>query len=201
MRLALRELRGGISGLRILTVCLVLGVAALAGVGSLADAINAGLAAQGREVLGGDVAVTLSGRQASATDQRWLAGQGRLVAVTKLRGMASRVGAGDALPVLAEVKAVGDGWPLYGKAQISGGGRITPGTAAVQPALADRLGLKAGDTVTLGQLRLRYIGTLDQEPDRAGDGFGFGPGMVIHQADLPRAGLLAPGSLYRSEYR
>jgi putative ABC transport system permease protein len=35
LRLALRDLRGGLSGLRLLAVCLFLGVLALAAVGSL----------------------------------------------------------------------------------------------------------------------------------------------------------------------
>ena len=43
LRLALRELRGGLTGLRLLAVCIVLGVTALAGVGSLSSAITQGL--------------------------------------------------------------------------------------------------------------------------------------------------------------
>jgi putative ABC transport system permease protein len=54
-RLARRELRGGLAGFRIFFACLVLGVAAIAGVGSLADAMLAGMASQGSVLLGGDV--------------------------------------------------------------------------------------------------------------------------------------------------
>ena len=52
-RLARRELRSGFSGFRIFFACLVLGVAAIARVGSLAQAMLTGLASQGRELLGG----------------------------------------------------------------------------------------------------------------------------------------------------
>ena len=38
LRFAIRELRGGLTGLRLLAVCLFLGVAALSGVGSLSAA-------------------------------------------------------------------------------------------------------------------------------------------------------------------
>uniref|UniRef100_UPI00286E2939 ABC transporter permease n=1 Tax=Sandarakinorhabdus sp. TaxID=1916663 RepID=UPI00286E2939 len=199
LRLALRELRGGLAGLRILALCLVLGVAALAGVGSLTSAINAGLAERGQFVLGGDVSARLSGRFASPAEAAALAQAGSVGRVVKLRAMVGRQG-GD-LPVLAEIKAVDDNWPLYGTVKISGGARLRPGTAAAQQALADRLRLKPGDLLTLGGARLRYIGTLDEEPDRAGDGFGLGPGLVMHGADLESAGLLGTGSLFRSEYR
>ena len=199
LRLALRELRGGLAGLRILAVCLVLGVAALAGVGSLASAINAGLAERGQELLGGDVAVRLSGRFATADEQAAITALGPVNEVVKLRGMVSRTDGGDA--VLAEVKAVDDRWPLYGRVVLSVGGRIRPGMAAAQPALADKLGLKPGMRITLGQASFTYAGTLVQEPDRAADGFGFGPGLVIHRADLEQAGLLGLGSLFTVDYR
>jgi len=200
LRLALRELRGGLAGLRILAVCLVLGVAALAGVGSLASAINAGLSERGQLLLGGDVALRLSGAVPNDTQRKVAADLGTVGVVTKLRGMVSRADPGtDA--VLAEIKAVDANWPLYGRTLLAGGGRVRPGYAAAQPALADKLGLKPGDRLMLGQASLIYAGTLLEEPDRAGDGFGFGPGLVVHGDDLAKAGLITIGSLYTSELR
>ncbi len=199
LKLALRELRGGLAGLRILAVCLVLGVAALAGVGSLASAINAGLADRGQLLLGGDVALRLSGAMPGPAQREAAASIGSIGEVVKLRGMVAREAGGD--PVLAEVKAVDDTWPLFGRAVISGGGTLKPGYAAAQPALADKLGLKPGDRLLLGQATLTYAGTLLEEPDRTADGFGFGPGLVIHRADLPKADLITLGSLYTSDLR
>ena len=204
LRLALRELRGGLAGLRILAVCLVLGVAALAGVGSLASAINAGLAERGQFLLGGDVALRQSGQFATAGQREAAAAIGTIGEVVKLRGMVSTSAADDATPgdaTLAEVKAVDDAWPLYGKVVLSGGGRVTPGHAAAQATLAEKLGLKPGDRLQLGLASLIYAGTLLEEPDRAADGFGFGPGLVIHRADLEKAGLITLGSLYTSDLR
>ena len=43
-RIARRELRGGVAGFRIFLLCLALGVAAIAGVGSVRVAISDGLA-------------------------------------------------------------------------------------------------------------------------------------------------------------
>jgi putative ABC transport system permease protein len=103
--------------------------------------------------------------------------------------------------VLAEVKAVDASWPLYGRTVIAGGGRVQPGKAAAQPALADKLGLKPGDRLVLGQASIVYAGTLLEEPDRTADGFGFGPGLVVHRDDLARSGLITLGSLYTSDLR
>jgi len=46
-RLALRDLSGGISSFKIFLACLVLGVAAIAGIGSISSSVVAGLAADG----------------------------------------------------------------------------------------------------------------------------------------------------------
>ena len=54
-RLALRDLRRGGRGLLLLALCLFLGTAALAGIGSLSSSILAALDDQGRTVLGGDL--------------------------------------------------------------------------------------------------------------------------------------------------
>ena len=53
--LALRDLRGGLRGIRIVLACLALGVAAIAAVGSLRAAIDQGLAADGATLLGGEI--------------------------------------------------------------------------------------------------------------------------------------------------
>ena len=53
-RFARRELRGGLAGFRVFLACLALGVAAIAGVGTVRSAIEAGLRDQGAVLLGGD---------------------------------------------------------------------------------------------------------------------------------------------------
>ncbi len=48
-RLALRELRGGLSGFYVFIACIALGVAAIAGVNSVSRALTQGLSAEGRD--------------------------------------------------------------------------------------------------------------------------------------------------------
>ncbi|WP_439533949.1 ABC transporter permease [Polymorphobacter sp.] len=200
LRLAFRELRGGLQGLRLLAVCLVLGVAALAGVGSLSSAIRAGLQERGQEVLGGDIEARVTSGFATPAELARLRREGPLAVVVKLRGMAGG-SAGDAR-TLAEIKAVDGGWPLYGRFSMQGGGRtVAPGQVALSSALAERLKLGRGDTVEIGSGRFAVAGIIAEEPDKAGDGFGFGPGLLMRTEDLEATGLLAPGSQFRSHYR
>ena len=55
IRFARRELRSGLAGFRIFLASLTLGVAAVAGVGSLGQAFLVGLSEKGQVLLGGDV--------------------------------------------------------------------------------------------------------------------------------------------------
>jgi len=205
LRMALRELRGGLSGLRLLAVCLVLGVAALAGVGSLSDAITTGISDRGQLILGGDIEIAMTQRAATQAERAAFAKAGAVSEVLRLRGMASKAGdasSGTATDsTITEVKAVDAAYPLYGSFSIAGGAKLVPCSVAVAPALADRLSLKAGDTLSLGNRRFRVAGVITDEPDRAGEGLGFGPALILRLDDLAGTGLIEPGSLYRANYR
>src|SRR5215831_10561777 len=88
LRLALRELRGGVRGFGVFIACIALGVAAIAGVGSFAQGLVDGLAREGRAILGGDLSFILIQREASADERAFLASQGEISAAATLRAMA-----------------------------------------------------------------------------------------------------------------
>ena len=84
--LAWRELRGGARGLGMVVLCLALGVAAMAAVGSLRAGAEAGLAANGRQLLGGDLEIGTGGVPPPPALTAWLAARGaRLSQVIDLR--------------------------------------------------------------------------------------------------------------------
>src|SRR5690242_21175733 len=72
LQLARRELRGGVRGLTIVVLCLALGVAAIAAVGTLRSATDRALAADGRRILGGDVEIDTGTQPAPDTLRTWL---------------------------------------------------------------------------------------------------------------------------------
>ncbi|MEP4191220.1 MAG: ABC transporter permease, partial [Sneathiella sp.] len=86
-RYAFRELRGGLKGFRIFIACLILGVAAIAGVGTLSSSITEGLRSNGQVILGGDVDIRLTSRAATDTEAKWLQDQGTVSELQILRAM------------------------------------------------------------------------------------------------------------------
>ena len=72
IRLALRELRGGLAGFRVFIACLALGVAAIAAVGSVRAAIEQGLAREAASLLGGDAEVEFTYRFADPDERAWM---------------------------------------------------------------------------------------------------------------------------------
>jgi putative ABC transport system permease protein len=202
LRLALRDLRGGLAGLRLLAVCLFLGVAALAGVGSLSSSIASALGERGQEILGGDIQLTVAGREATDEELAAFRAEGRLSHITRMRAMAAR--ADGAESVLVELKGVDDAWPLYGSFEAAPGAlapRPRGDTAIIGAELGDRLGVRIGDSIRVGAAALRVGGFIGREPDRVGQGFTLGPTVLVDRAGLAATGLVQPGSLYTSAYR
>ena len=78
LRLARRELRGGIRGFRLFLASLALGVGAIAAVGSMSAAIESGLENDARALLGGDVEIQRPYLPATATELAVLADGARL---------------------------------------------------------------------------------------------------------------------------
>src|SRR5213078_2774653 len=111
-RLAGRELRGGVGGFRVFLACLVLGVGAIAAIGSLGAAVDAGIRADARTLLGGDVNARLAYRPASEVERQFLAASGAMSESASLRAMARSLD-GERRS-LVELQAVDDAYPLYG---------------------------------------------------------------------------------------
>ena len=196
-----RDLRGGIAGLRIVLACVALGVAAIVGVESLAQALNDGLGREGRTILGGDASFSLIHRQLSPEERAFLEAHGALSTIATMRAMA-RV-PDDA--ALVEIKAVEPSWPVLGAAAfdppMATGEALAEKNgafgAAVEEALLARLRLKINDRFEIGQATFAVRAVLKSEPDRLAVGVGLGPRVLISQAALDATGLIQPGSLVR----
>jgi len=211
-RLALRELRGGLRGFRLFLACLALGVATIAAVGTLSQAVLGGLAHDGRTILGGDLDLRLTYRSASSEERAWLAARARVSEVVELRTMARPADGGRS--ALIELRAVDAAYPLYGTLETSPplGDladllALRDGTwgAIAEPALVARF--TGGETLPAQGLRVR-IGNTDyeiraialREPDRATQLAAFGPHVLVAHASLPDTGLVQAGSLVHYHY-
>jgi putative ABC transport system permease protein len=206
-RLARRELRGGISGLGVFVGCLVLGVTAIAAIGSIAASVTAAIKADARDLLGGDAEARLAHRPADANEREFLANSGSVSEVATLRAMA-RTEDG-ARRSLIELKAVDGAYPLYGAVVLSPaqsldaalGARDGSYGAAVDPAILSRLGLTIGERIKVGEAVLQVRATIAREPDAATGGLIFGPRVLTSAAALAATGLIQPGALVTYRYR
>lgn len=208
LTLCRRELRGGPRGFGVFLGCLFLGVLAISAVGSLGRALEAGLAADAKAILGGDVSVSLTSRDLTAEQKSHLQGMGRLGRILATRTMARTIQDGQQRAVLVELKGVDSTYPLYGRLELVGGGDLQPLLASGQGlsgAVADRdllvrLGLDLGDVITVGEERFVLRGVIEREPDRVMEFFSLGPRLMVGAEAFERTGLVQPGSLFRLEY-
>jgi len=190
--------------IRVLLAGLLLAVAAMSAVGFFADRMQAALVRQGGLLLGADLMLVADHPLPPAWKQQAHAAGLRTVEVLEFPSMALHGDAGR----LAEVKAVGAGYPLRGRLAVSAAPYAPArtadaiparGAAWVEPRLALELGLQVGDSVTLGERELRVSAILSQEPARGGDLFSIAPRLLMHIDDVPSTGLVQYGS--RISYR
>jgi putative ABC transport system permease protein len=206
LRLAIRDLRGGLRGFGVFIACLALGVAAIAMVASASRGLTEGLSRDGRRILGGDLAIGLIQREATGTERAAFDALGKVTTVTTLRAMAI---AGEKGSALVELKAVDENYPSEGL--LATAPQLEPRElfanrngafgAVVDSVLLARLGLVAGDIITIGNARIQLRAALVAEPDKVASGVGFGPRLILSQDALTASGLLQPGALVRWTYR
>jgi putative ABC transport system permease protein len=190
-----------------LGIALSLSVAALSSVGFLADRMQRAFEFDARQLLASDLLI--------AADQpipvRFIeAAKDRKLSIAQTVVFPSMATVGER-GKLSSLKAVSSDYPLRGELQISRSTNLqdkdkvnssngpAPGSAWVDPALLEVLQAKMGDTLALGQARLRIDAVLLRELDRGAAFMNFAPRVMIALEDLPKTELLGLGS--RVTYR
>lgn len=205
-RIARRELRGGIGGFRVFLLCLALGVAAIAAVGSVRVSIEQGLAREGAVILGGDAEMSFTYRFATEDERAFMERAALRVSETvDFRSMLVVERDAGVERGLTQVRGVDDLYPLKGAVELTPSipleVALAEGGIVIDPVLIDRMGLVIGDAVKLGTATLTLRAALTRAPDAAGNGFGLGPRSLVSMQALEGSGLLAPGTLFDSQYR
>ena len=202
LRLALRELRGGLAGFYVFVGCIALGVAVIAGVGALADAVQSSFVRQGAALLSGDLTLTRPHRRADPAERTSIARLGAVSESASLRAMARRVDGSDQM--LVEAKGVDGAYPLVGEMALEDSATLTDALAgqgaAVDPILLERLGLKRGDRFRLGTIEVELRAVIKNEPDKIAERLSFGPRVMVSVDTLGASGLAETGSLAKWRY-
>ena len=194
-------------GLGVFLGCLVLGVTAIAAIGSIAASVTSAIKGDAQDLLGGDAEARLAYRPADPKEREFLANSGTVSEVATMRAMARTEDGGRRS--LIELKAVDAAYPLYGAVVLSPaqsvdaalGARDGSHGAAVDPAILGRLGLAIGDRVKIGEAVLQIRASIVREPDAATAGLIFGPRVLISAQALGETGLIRPGALATYHYR
>lgn len=193
------------AGFWIYLACLALGAWAIASAGSITDALQAGLTQQSRALLGGDAAIQISQRAATADERRWLDERGTVSEAAQVDLMARN---GDKVAQV-DVRGIDERFPLVGtftfdRAITTAETIARAGDAwgvAGSETLARDLGVAVGDRFTLSGIPVELRAILKREPDRIGEPGLFEPRVIIGIEALREAGQMQPGGLFRTAYR
>jgi putative ABC transport system permease protein len=197
LKMLARDWRAG--ELRILAAAVVIAVGAVTAIGFFNDRLNRAMTYQSADLLGADLQIR--GSLPAPADWHKAAAERNLRQTTTLE-FASVVVHGDKLQ-LTSVKAAGPDYPLRGAlrtapALYAPDEKISappaPGTAWVEPRVLQALGIDIGARIEIGNAAFSVTRVLTYEPGRAGSFFAFAPRVLIHEADVPRSGVIQPGS-------
>ncbi len=100
--------------------------------------------------------------------------------------------------LLCNLKVVEPGYPFYGRVVLRSGRTLAevlqPGGLVVEQQLLDRLRLRLGDPLKVGNATLVIRDVVLQEPDRPVNFFSLGPRVFVAAADREALGLIGLGS-------
>jgi putative ABC transport system permease protein len=182
-----------------LAAALVLAVAALCAVATLASRVEHAMILSAAELIGGDLAVNAS-RALPPTFVEQAKARG--LATSDLADFPSVVFAGEASR-LADIRAADAAFPLRGVLAIrDASGAEHPvhgpakGTVYAEPAVLTALHIEVGDSLRVGGRDLVLAGVITRSPD-SGNLFRLAPRVVMNLDDADAIGLLGTGSRAR----
>ena len=150
---------------------------------------------------GGDLAIDGGGQPLPEGLRSWLTARGgRVSGIVTMRSL---LVAPSSDRMLVDLKVVDGAYPLAGAVALRPAMPLADalaGGVVADPLILQRLRLRPGDRVRLGQASLVLRAALVGEPDHAASAL-LGPRAIIGAADLAVTGLVQPGSLLTNEWR
>lgn len=197
--MAWRDSRTSRRKLALFSCSIVLGVAALAAIGSLGRNLEQAVEEQTKALLGADLVVN-SRDDFTPEQSRWLEGLGgeksREVSFSSMIYLPLSGGTR-----LVQVRALGEGFPFYGKLETEPAAAESDfrhsGGALVEESLLQQFDAKPGDPIRVGKLTARIVGRLEKVPGETVALSTIAPRVYIFMGDLPATGLMQTASLAR----
>lgn len=206
--LAWRELRASWRRLLLFFVCIGIGTGSIVALRSLIGNSNAAVASEARTLLGGDVVVDST---RALSDQTRAEIEGVIARTLGISArtetldaptMARPAAAGNDTAALVELRGVGSPYPLVGDFVLEGGkafdaSLLANNGAVVGRALLERLGVRQGERIAIGDAEFEIRGVIEREPAGGGGGFRIGPRVIVAREGVEAAGLTGFGTRAR----
>jgi putative ABC transport system permease protein len=198
-RMCWRDCRTNRGRLLLFSLSIVLGVAALAAIGSLGVNLNRAVEEQAKTLLGADLSI--SSRQSFSTNEERLFAQlggeqARQIAFNSMVYFPS----GDGTR-LAQVRALSGGFPFYGRFETEPPSAVEEfergAGALVEENLLIQFDAKPGGTVRIGRLAVPIAGALRKVPGESAALALISPRVYLPMKDVPATELLVKGTLAR----
>jgi putative ABC transport system permease protein len=206
LRMLSRDWRAG--ELSVLIAALVLAAASVGSVGFFTDRVKGALTTQANLLLGADLMVSAD-RPLPPEFTREAQARGlSTVPAIRFNSMVQQAEGRAEDAVLADVKAVGAGYPLRGAIMLAdprapegvkASGVPARGEAWIDTRLAARLALQPGSRLAVGDATLTVSAIVQQDPEITGGLLSLGPRLLMNLDDVPSTNLLQPGN--RASYR
>ncbi|MEN8259606.1 MAG: FtsX-like permease family protein [Pseudomonadota bacterium] len=197
LRFLVRDWRSG--ELSVLIAALIVAVASSTAISLFGDRLQRTMSSQAAEFLAADMVV----RSHDPLPEEWRA--------TALQSDLKTAQTSEFVSVviekeellLAGIKAVSPGYPLRGYLKTTTSdyaGEVKTvsipdaGAAWVEKRILSALKLSLGDSIEVGEKRLRITRLITYEPDKRGDYYSLAPRIIINLSDLEATGVLQPGS-------
>ena len=185
---------------------LALGIAQRVGIGLMLDSIQNALVHQSKSFLLADIEI----RSVDPISPEKLAQLKELLPQnsklqTSVECLSIAVSSSNYKSTLVSLKAVDQGFPLYGQLKLKSGQVYRDSNTAIahlqrypeawiDPTLKITLGLKEGDIIYLGKIGFLVKGYIAGEPGEGIQGFSFGPRVYVGTSFLQASGLVSEGS-------
>ncbi|EHH2449365.1 FtsX-like permease family protein [Vibrio vulnificus] len=194
---SLEEIRHG--NLWPISVALILIISSVFALSALATRMEQVIVKQGKDALTADT-VFVSANPIPQTLDLAIAAQD--VQASKMTRFATMAFSDNEMQ-LVTVKAVEESYPLLGELVLSQGDvkqeHVKPGELWLDGRVMERLSVKVGDIVTIGDADFPVTGVIESEPGLSFNPFQQMPAVYIHQSDVDKTGAIQVGS--RVQYR
>ncbi|MBV9462671.1 MAG: ABC transporter permease, partial [Verrucomicrobiae bacterium] len=197
-RMAWRDSRRTRRSLLLCSSSIVLGIAALAAVGSLGSNLRRAVDDQAKTLMGADLIIG-SQQAFNPAQEKLLAGlggeQAREISLATMVYFPKSQGTR-----LAQIRAIDGAFPFYGRIETdppSAADRWRGGGALVEESLLNQFNARIGDSIQFGTQALPIVGRLTKVPGESAVFASIAPRIYVPYPALRDSGLIREGSLAR----